>query len=144
MLALRCLNNAIKLDENHPRVHEQVVYFRGVVDSMPSVAPKVAEVLRTQFKAAGEPMGMGCYIEQFAAKHRGSPRHALSVIAAKRMSGKDKNECDRGVIGLLDMQGVSFEDAMEMLNRLRSWRSSVVSEFKKAAQAKWPEVTRLA
>ena len=121
-----------------------MVEFRGVVDSLTSVAPKVAEVLRTQFKAADQSTSVDQYIERFEAANKGSPRHALSAIAARRMAGQDGAKCDQSVMGLLDVQGASFEDAVEMLRALRSWRSPAVAEFKKAAQAKWPGVTRLA
>lgn len=144
VLALRCLNNALSLDATHPRVYEQVAAFRSLLNSSPDVAPKAAEVLKTQFKAVDESTSLSKYIEQFEAQHKASPRHALSAIAARRSIGEDKGKCDKRVVDLLSMEGVSSSDAVEMLERLKGWRSPAVADFRIAAQAKWPEVTRLA
>ncbi|UNI19221.1 hypothetical protein JDV02_005420 [Purpureocillium takamizusanense] len=144
VLALRCLNNALGLDATHPRVYEQAVAFRSLLNSSPDLAPKVAQVLKAQFTAVGESTSLSKYIEQFEAEHKASPRHALSAIAARRSIGEDKHKCDKRVVDLLSMEGVSSSDAVEMLERLESWRSPAVANFKSAAQAKWPGVTRLA
>ncbi|PHH76004.1 hypothetical protein CDD82_4189 [Ophiocordyceps australis] len=144
--ALRCLNTALKLDGDAAKVHEQVVAFGKMMETTTDLPPEVAEVLKAEFKALGESKNVAKYAEEVAAKHKNSPRHALSAIAVKRFLGESKGcgAVDKQVVGLLDMEGIVFDDAVVMLERLRQWRSSEVEAFKKAAQAKWPGVTRLA
>ncbi|KAL3961537.1 hypothetical protein ACCO45_003060 [Purpureocillium lilacinum] len=124
VLALRCLNNALSLDATHPRVYEQVAAFRSLLNSSPDVAPKAAEVLKTQFKAVDESTSLSKYIEQFEAQHKASPATRCRPLRPGGASGKTR--------------------AIEMLERLKGWRSPAVADFRIAAQAKWPEVTRLA
>ncbi|PHH61668.1 hypothetical protein CDD81_8079 [Ophiocordyceps australis] len=142
--ALRCLNTALKLDADAAKVHEQVVAFGKMMETTTDLPPEVVEVLKAEFKALGESKNLAKYTEDVAAKHKNSPQHALSAIAVKRLLGEAKGAADKQVVGLLDMQGIVFDDAVVMLERLRQWRSSEVEAFKKAAQAKWPGVTRLA
>ncbi|KND87518.1 N-alpha-acetyltransferase 16, NatA auxiliary subunit [Tolypocladium ophioglossoides CBS 100239] len=143
VLALGCLNAALALDSDSPKVHEQVVAFRSMLNSASDLAPKVAEVLEAEFKAVSESESLSKYIEEFQKKHSASPRHLLSAIAAKKIVGEDKANCEKDVASLLNIDGVTFGDAVEMLKTLKSWRSTEVQGFRKAAQAKWPEVTRL-
>ncbi|KAK0621716.1 NMDA receptor-regulated protein 1-domain-containing protein [Bombardia bombarda] len=50
LLALRCLNAALSLDKDHPRVKEQVVEFQKAVEPvLQSLAPKVQDVFKSEF-----------------------------------------------------------------------------------------------
>ncbi|POR39012.1 N-alpha-acetyltransferase 16, NatA auxiliary subunit [Tolypocladium paradoxum] len=144
VLALRCLNAALALDSDSPKLHEQVVAFRSMLNGVSDLAPKVTEVLKAEFNAVSESASLSKYIEEFEKKHSASPRHLLSAIAAKKTVGEDKAKCGKDVASLLNMDGVTSGDAIEMLETLKSWRSTEVQGFRKAALAKWPEVTRLA
>lgn len=114
-----------------------------MIDSTTDLAPKVAEVLKGEFRAMGGAKNARAYVEDFQVRHKGSPRHALSAIAAKRRMGEDKAQCDKEIMGLLDIKGITADDALSMLDALQGWRSSEAQAFKKAALAKWAEVTRL-
>lgn len=123
---------------------EQVVAFQAKLDSAPDLAPQVIEVLKGEFKATGGAKNSREYIEKFRGRHMGSPRHAFSVVAAKRRMGEDRAKCDKEAFNLLEMKGITADEALSMLESLQSWRSSEAQAFKKAAQGKWPEFTRLA
>ena len=144
MLALRCLNAALALDSDHPKLMEQVVVFRSMLNNASDLAPKVSEVLKSEFKAVSESASLTEYIEESRKKHSASPRHVLSAIAAKKAIGEDTAKCEKDVVDLLNMDGVTSDDALEMLETLKSWRSREAQGFKKAAQGKWPEATRFA
>ncbi|KJZ73274.1 hypothetical protein HIM_07278 [Hirsutella minnesotensis 3608] len=144
LLALRCLNASLALDPDHPQVVEQVVAFKCMLDVTSDLAPKATEALKGEFKALEAVKDMTAFVEEFEKKHKDSPRHALGVIGAKRRMGEDKVKCDKEVLGLLNMKGVTAVDAGAMLQALQGWRSLETQAFKKAAQAKWPGVTRLA
>lgn len=115
-----------------------------MLNNASDLAPKVSEVLKSEFKAVSESASLSKFIGEFQEKHSASPRHLLSAIAAKKIAGEDKAKCEKDVANLLSMEGVTSGDAIEMLETLKSWRSTEAQGFKKAAQAKWPEVTRLA
>lgn len=144
LLALRCLNAAVALDPDFPKVVEQVVAFQTMLDSVSDLEPKVAQVLKKEFRAMNGAKNSREYIEDFQKWHKGSPRHAFAAIAAKRRMGEDKATLDREVVGLLEMKEMAAVDALSILETLQSWRSPEVQAFKKAARVRWPEVTRLA
>lgn len=144
VLALRCLNAASAIDPDSPKVHEQAVAFRVMLNGASDLAPKVAEVLKADFKLIDASADVKKFNESFEAKHKDSARHALAVIKAKKLLGEDQGKCEKELAGLMKLQSIGFGEAGEVLETLRSWRSSEVEGFKSAAQAKWPEVTRLA
>ncbi|PHH92059.1 hypothetical protein CDD83_9085 [Cordyceps sp. RAO-2017] len=144
VLALRCLNAALALDPDFPKAVEQVVGFQTMLDGASDLDAKVREVLTAEFRAAGEAGGVRKYVEEWQNRHKGSVRHAASALGARRLMGEDKVKCEKEAAGLLDAAGATSADAVWLLETLRGWRSSEAAAFKKAAQAKWPEVTRLA
>lgn len=143
-MALRCLNAASAITPDSPEVHEQAVAFRVMLNGASDLSPKVAEVLKAEFKNIDESAGVKKFNEAFGAKNKGSARHAVAVIKAKKLLGEDQSKCEKELVGLVSLDSIEFGDAEEILETLKSWRSSGVAGFKKAAQAKWPEVTRLA
>lgn len=143
-MALRCLKAAAALEPDSPKVHEQTVALRHALNKATDLPPKVSEVLKEEFKLVDPSTDLKKYNDEFQAKHKASPSHVLAAIRAKRGLGGDRAQCDKEVTGLLDLPGATFEDAIQALEVLKSWRSSEVEAFKKAAQSKWAEVTRLA
>ncbi|KAK5996629.1 Gastric cancer antigen Ga19 [Cladobotryum mycophilum] len=145
VLALGCLNRALSIDSENPKVHEQVIAFRNLLNTgTTDLPPKVIESLKAEFKAVDETADLSKYNEEFEARHKSSPRHILSTIRGKLLIGSEKSQCEKEAAGLLDHESVTFSDAIEIIETLKGWRSSELEAFKKAAQAKWPEVTRLA
>ncbi|KAK1246056.1 hypothetical protein MKX07_005125 [Trichoderma sp. CBMAI-0711] len=144
VLALQCLNRALGIDAENPRVHEQVVAFRKLLDNPPSdLPPKVVETLKAEFKPSEETADLSKFNEAFQAKHQDSPLHVLSAIKAKLQLGVDLAKCEKEVAGLVDHANATFSHAVAALETLKSWRSAEVNAFRQAALAKWPNVTRL-
>jgi N-alpha-acetyltransferase 15/16, NatA auxiliary subunit len=145
VLALRCLNAALALDASDPRVHEQVVHFSKVLHSkLGSLPPQVQEVLKSEFTATKPSTDLEEYNNDFEAKHKESPVHRISAIKTKKVLGEDTAACERELGSILEMAGITWETAKDVLRLLREWRSTEVDAFKKKASAKWPEVTAFA
>jgi N-alpha-acetyltransferase 15/16, NatA auxiliary subunit len=145
LLALRCLNQALALDSSHPRVHEQLVYFRHVLNtSLASLPPKAQEVIKAEFDALDSSVDLKSYNNDFEAKHKDSAPHVISAIKAKKHLGEDPAKVEKELAEVLSIGGVDFQQAGEVLGLLRSWRSREVDDFKKKAATKWPEVTAFA
>lgn len=143
VLALRCLNTAAAVDAEHPRVHEKAVAFRLALSQASDLPPKVSEVLKANFNLIKESENLKSLNDTFVKKHGDSPAHRLSGIKARKLLGEDKAVLEKDIHGLLSLPGATFDDAVKGLETLRSWRSGEVSAYKKAAQEKWPGVTRL-
>nr|CEG04902.1 unnamed protein product [Fusarium clavum] len=143
VLALRCLTAASALDSKSPRVHEQTVAFAQLLKTATDIEPKVLEVLKAEFNAIDPSADLVKYNDEFLAANKESPRHVLSAIKVQKLLGQDKAKSEEAVANILDIPGVTYEDAIEGLEVLRSWKSPQES-YKKAAQQKFPNVTRLA
>ncbi|RDA87445.1 hypothetical protein CP532_2802 [Ophiocordyceps camponoti-leonardi (nom. inval.)] len=147
VLALRCLNAALALDADHAGLPEQVVSFQTMLETeLEDATTKIKDALRAEFKALESAGGDArTYIDAFRRRHADSPRHALSAVRAKRLlPGSDLDGCEQEAAALLDMEGSTAADAVKLLETLRGWRSGKSAALKQAAQAKWPDVTRLA
>ncbi|RBR12325.1 uncharacterized protein FIESC28_08681 [Fusarium coffeatum] len=143
VLALRCLTAASALDSKSPRVHEQTVAFAQLLKTATDIEPKVLEVLKAEFNAVDPSADLVKYNDEFLAANKESPRHVLSAIKVQKLLGQDKAKSEEAVANILDIPGVTYEDAIEGLEVLRSWKSPQ-ELYKKAAQQKFPNVTRLA
>lgn len=143
VLALQCLNAALALDAKSPMVHEQSVAFRQLLNTANDIPPKVLEALKAEFKAIEPSVDLVKYNEEFLATNKDSPRHVISGIKTQRILGQDKAKSEEALLKMLEIPSVDFEDAIEALKTLKSWKSTQVDAFKKAAQAKFPEVSRL-
>ncbi|KAJ3518603.1 hypothetical protein NM208_g14457 [Fusarium decemcellulare] len=143
VLALRCLTAALALDPKSPRVHEQSVAFRHLLNTATDISPKVLEVLKAEFKAIEPSVDLTKYNEEFLTANKNSPQHVLSAIKAQRVLGQDKAKTEEAIVGILEIPDIDYTDAIEGLEVLKSWKSSQVEAFKTAAQAKFPDVTRL-
>lgn len=142
LLALRCLKQALALDPEHPTVHEQLVYFRHVLNTkLNSLPPKTQEVVKAEFDVLDASTDLKKYNDEFEAKHKDSAPHVVAAIKAKKHLGEDQAKVEKELTEVISIQGVDFEVAQEVLELLRSWRSKEVDGFKKQAAQKWPEVT---
>ena len=132
------------LDSKHPRVHEQIVTLRNALNQTSDVPAKLLDLLNADFKAVEPSTDLKKYNDDFLAANKDSPRHVLSAIKIKKLLGQNQTKSEEEVLKLLEIPGIEFQDAIEALETLKRWKSSQVDEFKKAAQAKFPDVTRLA
>lgn len=145
VLALRCLNAAIALDSSNPRLHAQIVAFAKVLKSASSLSPKVVQVLQAEFKVLDvAATDLSKYNAEFEAKHKASIRHILSSVAAQRIIDENKGTTDEKLIAALSLPSTTFPDAIDVLDVLKNWSSSVAEVFQKEAHARFPQVTRLA
>lgn len=114
-----------------------------MLNNTSDLPPKVAEVLKSEFKAVDASTDVKKFNEAFLAKHKGSALHTASAIKAKKLLGENQSQCEKELVALINQDGTQYSEAVEILETLKGWRSTEVDGFKKAAQAKWPEVTRL-
>jgi hypothetical protein len=143
VLALRCLTAASALDPKSPRVHEHTMAFAQLLKTATDIEPKVLEVLKAEFKAVDPSTDLVKFNDEFLTVNKDSPGHFLSAVKVQKLLGQDKTKSEEGVCSILDIPSATYEDAIEGLEVLKSWRSP--QEFyKKAAQQKFPNVTRLA
>lgn len=117
--------------------------FAQLLKTATDIEPKVLEVLKAEFNAVDPSADLVKYNDEFLAANKESPRHVLSAIKVQKLLGQDKAKSEEAVANILDIPGVTYEDAIEGLEVLRSWKSPQES-YKKAAQQKFPNVTRLA
>lgn len=117
--------------------------LRHALNQEKELPSKVQEVIKQEFDLIDPTIDLRKYNDDFQAKHKTSVRHQLAAIRAKRTLGEDRSKCDKEVTGLLNVPSMDFEAAIEALENLKRWKSSEETEFKKAAQSKWPDVTRL-
>lgn len=137
------MNHAAAVDPNSPKVHEQAVALAHAIKNAKGLSSKAAEVLKGELKVIDPSADLKKLNDAFQAKHKASSKHVLAAIRAKKALGEDRSKCEKEVSSVLDIPGVQFEDAIEALETLRRWRSPQEEDYKKAAQAKFPGVTRL-
>lgn len=118
--------------------------FQHTLNTTSDIPPKVLDVLKSEFAAIAPKGDLKKYNDEFLAANKDSARHVLSAIKTKKLLGQDKAKSEEEILGLLSIPSIDFYDAIEALDTLKRWKSSQVEAFKKAAQSKWPEVTRLA
>lgn len=117
--------------------------FAQLLKTSTDIEPKVLEVLKAEFNVVDPSADLVKLNDEFLAANKNSPRHVLSAVKVQKLLGQDKAKSEEAVAGILDIPDVTYEDAIEGLEVLKSWRSSQES-YKKAAQQKFPNVTRLA
>ncbi|KAH6646275.1 tetratricopeptide [Truncatella angustata] len=145
ILALKCLKNAIALDSNHPQVHEQLVHFRHLLNTkLDSLPAKAQEVIKAEFDTLDASTDLKKYNADFEAKHKESASHVIAAVKAKKHLGEDQSKVEKELSEVLNVKDITFEQATEVLDLLRGWRSKEVDDFKKKAAGKWPEVTAFA
>lgn len=142
-MALRCLNAAAAIDPSNPGVHEQAVAFQLAFKAATDLPPKVSEVIKTSFTLIKASQDLKSFNDSFEKKHNQSYDHRLAAIKTKKLLGVDKTTLEKEVTDLLSLPGADFNDAVNGLETLRSWRSGEASSYVEAAQKKWPGVTRL-
>lgn len=143
VLALKCLKAATAIDAECPRVHEQSIALAHALKSASDLPPKALEAIKAEFTAFDANADLHKINDSFRAKHAGSPLHILASLKAARILGQDKASNDKELLSLLNLKETNADDALEIVKQMASIRSSEVENFRKAATAKWPEVTRL-
>ncbi|KAJ9143016.1 NMDA receptor-regulated protein 1 [Pleurostoma richardsiae] len=142
LLALRCLNAALALDPEQPTAHEQAVSFRLVLDrNVDTLPPKVAEVLMSELVTVPSSLLLKSFNEDFKTRHAESVQHVLAAIRVQDKLGDDQDGLSKELLGLLQISGITLDDAADVLKTLVAWRSAEAELFKKGAKEKWPEAS---
>jgi hypothetical protein len=145
LLALKCLNSAQSLAKDHPRLHEQTIHFRHVINPvLASLHPKVQEVIKADFTAIEAAADLKKMNDEFRKQHAQSPDHVLSAIRTAKLLGNDQAKCEKELIDMLQLKEMTFTQASAVLDTLRRWGGGGAAAFEKAAHEKWPEVTLFA
>ena len=130
------------LDAEHPVVHAQAIELRHalkpVLDTMP---PKVQEVLKADFTVIPPTADLKKLNSEFSAKHKDSIQHKISATRVAILLGDDRGKAEKDLASIISSKTVTFDDAVIVLEQLRSWRSGETAAFKKAAHERWPDVT---
>ncbi|KAL3420814.1 tetratricopeptide [Phlyctema vagabunda] len=140
-LALKCLLAAAKLDAEHPKVHEQIVRFKQVIDSdAEAINDKSAEVIKSEFTLLSEAPAK--YNDNYLAKHKDNASSMLAALRVRRLlSPESTSSCEKDAAAVLNLPTVTSEEAIEALNLLTSWKSSELEAFRSNAASKWPKAT---
>lgn len=140
LLALKCLKAALSIDAENPKAHEQAIQLRHKLSQDLSTLPaKVAEVINAEFTEIPASADLSKVNAEFKEKHKTSAQHVLSSIRVQEQLGGERSKLSTDVVGILQLDGVQWEDAHDAQELLQDWKSSELSEFKKAAAKMWPE-----
>jgi peptide alpha-N-acetyltransferase len=142
VLALKCLNEALALDEKHPALHAQAIQLRHALNSeMKDLDPKVQEALKNAFTAIPASADLKQLNAEFLEKHSNSAQHRVAAARAAVVLGEERSKAEKDLVDALRIKDNTFEDAAALLEQLKSWKSGELATFKKAAHEKWPEVS---
>ncbi|KAH8808331.1 NMDA receptor-regulated protein 1-domain-containing protein [Xylogone sp. PMI_703] len=141
ILALKCLLAAAALDPEHSKVHQNTVRLSQAIENdKESINPKSADVIKSDFTLLPSGTSLTQFNDDYLAKHKNCPRRVLSGLQVRKSLSPDtSSNCEKGVLGVLDLPNITFEEAVEALKILQLWNSSQVDAFKSSAQSKWPK-----
>jgi hypothetical protein len=143
LLALKCLLAAADLDKEHSKVHEQIVRFKLAIDkNLEGVPAKSAEVIKSEFTLLPASVNLSQYNDEYLSKNMDCARRTLSALEVRKLLVPESaGQCQKDVVGVLNLPIVTLEEAREGLELLSSWKSSELETFRKAAAAKWPKAS---
>jgi hypothetical protein len=143
LLALKCLLAAAALDKEHSKVHEQIVRFKLAIDKdVEGVPAKSAEVIKSEFTLLPASVNLTQYNDEYLSGNKDCARRTVSALKVRKLLAPDSaGQCGKDVVGVLKFPSITLEEATEALDLLRSWKSSEVEDFRKAAAAKWPKTS---
>jgi hypothetical protein len=145
LLALRCWNAAFALDAQHPALHAQAVELRHALNSsLESLPAKVQETVNAEFTAIPASADLKKLNADYLDKNTNSAAHRFAAARAAKVLGEPNAAIEKSLVDVLQVESVTFDEAADVLQQLRKWRSSEAAAFKKAAHEKWPEVTQFA
>jgi len=76
------------------------------------------------------------------SKHKIDARRTLAGLEVRKLLADDlAPKADADVKGVLSIEGVGIEEAVDGLELLKAWKSSEVESFRSAAEKKWPKAT---
>jgi peptide alpha-N-acetyltransferase len=146
LLALKCLLAAAALDREHPKVHEQIIRFKQIIDKdAETLAPQTAEIIKSEFTLLPASTSLSQYNDEYLSKHKDSARHTLSASRVHKLLSPDSAaRYEKDAANVIKLPSITMDEAKEALDLLRSWNSSEADGFRTSAAAKWPNATAFA
>ncbi|RPA78796.1 N-terminal acetyltransferase catalytic subunit [Ascobolus immersus RN42] len=147
-LALKALVAGHKLAPNDGRVHEQLIRFRKIVDSLPSEptdAEPLSDVLIAEFNALlPKDTNVVEYNQQYLEKEATNFINLRYGLQAKFfLNPEKKDEAAAELVKAVDLEECDIKEAVEGLKVLREWKASdeVLNKYKEAGRGRWPQAT---
>jgi peptide alpha-N-acetyltransferase len=143
-LALKCLLAASALNPSHSKVHEQTIRLRLALDTaLPTLAPPISSALKSEFTPllpfSTDPAKFN---DEYKSQHTDCARRTLSALKMRKLlRPEEAGEVEKEVLEIIKLEGIMFEEAVEVLEVLREWGSGVVESFRERAEAKWGKAT---
>jgi tetratricopeptide (TPR) repeat protein len=139
--ALKCLLAADSIDSSNPTVHSQAIRFQQAISNA-TLSPKVAEVIKFEFTLPASKGPSSDLNEKFLSQHNSSARHIISALRTRSvLASNDQSKNESVLLEILTLPTITFEEAAEGLELLKSWRSSQEDTYRSKAALKWPEAT---
>ncbi len=97
-------------------------------------------MIKSEFTLLPASANLSQYNDEYLYKHKDCARRTLSALKVRKLLAPDSaGQCEKDVVGTLQLSTVTFEEAKGGLELLTSWKSSELDNFRKAAAAKWPK-----
>jgi len=143
-LALKTLLASHSIDAENPTLHWQLIRFRQTLNSLPTLDPKVAAVLKANSSIVPASDDFTSFNDNFLSKHSSSASHVQSALRVRHLlnpASKAQNEKD--LLKALELPRIKMDQAEAGLKLLREWKSeaSVKDRYLEAARSKWPRAT---
>ncbi|RKF57454.1 N-terminal acetyltransferase A complex subunit nat1 [Erysiphe neolycopersici] len=85
ILALKCLLKGISLDDNHPKIHEQIVRLKLAFETdLSSISPRVVEVMKSEFICLSHSINLTEFNEQYILKNKDQFRKLISDLKNRK------------------------------------------------------------
>lgn len=138
---MKCLLAAAALDNEHPKVHEQIVRFKLAIDEDGKALPaQSAEVIKSEFTLLPSSGKLSDFNEDYLSKRKDSVKHTLSALTVRRLlSPASTSDVEKSVAELIKKPSITFEEAKDGLKLLESWKSGEVESYRSSASSKWPK-----
>ena len=141
--ALKCLLAAAALDKEHSRVHEQTVRFKLAIDETgEELNPKTAEIIKSEFTLIPASTPLAKFNDDYVSRHKDCVRRTVSGLKVRKLLSPElASSYEKDIAAVVSMPSITFEEAKEVLELLRSWKSPEAEGFRSKATAKWPKAT---
>ena len=143
LLALKCLLAAAALDKEHPKVHEQTIRFKLAIDEdSETLPPQSAEIIASEFTLLPASAKLAELNDEYLSKHNDSAQSTFSALTIRKLlSPSSATDAVKGVTAVLALPSITFEEAKDGLELLKSWNSAEVASYRASAAKKWPEAS---
>ncbi|KAG9244925.1 tetratricopeptide [Calycina marina] len=145
LLALKCLIAASALDREHPKIHEQIVRFKLAIDEDSKTLPSQSQdAIKSEFTLLSG-SDTTAFNNAYLSKNKDNIKATISGFKVRRtLSPKSASEVEKSIVKLVNGDFITFDEAKEGLELLKSWKSGQAEAFKASAADKWPKALAFA